>query len=215
MTTNETNNQNVDFTVEQVYNILYGMCEERLRIFKKYDLEDFAQWGIAQKKEYFGGKIVIFTSTRAYVIQDIKVDISVDPAAGIWKAWKSMFILAASLAKVKQNIKEMGGTMPAIMPAKGVVAMYNSEGINVFSSELYGDCADNIRFAPKSKDIREAVKPKEIRDAGFRQAKAMFTLLGADKLIRQYRYEVEEPKAIIPALPETTLIEEAEVVFLN
>lgn len=215
MRTNETNNQ-VDFTVEQVYNILYGMCEERLRIFKKYDLEDYAQWGIAQKKEYFGSKIVIFTSTKAYVIQDIKVDTSVDPATGIWKAWKSMFILSASLAKVKQNIKEMGGTMPSLMPAKGVVAMYNSEGINVFSSDLYGDCADNIRFSPKTKDIKEATKPKEIRDAGFRQAKAMFTLLGADKLIRQYRYEAEEPKAIIPALPESSvLIEEAEVVFLN
>lgn len=210
------NNQNVEFTTEQVYNILYGMCEERSRIFKKYNLEDYANWGMAQKKEYFGGRVVIFTTTRAYVIQDIKVDTSVDPAAGIWKAWKSMFILAASLAKVKQNIKEMGGTMPALMPVKGVVAMYNSEGINVFSSDLYGDCADNIRFAPKAKDIREAAKPKEIRDAGFRQAKAMFSLLGADKLIRQYRYEAEGPKAIIPALPESSvLIEEAEVVFLN
>lgn len=214
MTTNE-NNQNVEFTTEQVYAILYGMTEERARIFKKYDLEDYANWGIAQKKEYFGGRVVIFTSTRAYVIQDIKVDTSVDPATGIWKAWKSMFILAASLAKVKQNIKEMGGTMPSLMPAKGVVAMYNADGINVFSSDLYGDCADNIRFSPKTKDIKETTKPKEIRDAGFRQAKAMFTLLGADKLIRQYRYEKEEPKAIVPALPETTLIEEAEVVFLN
>lgn len=214
MTTNETNNQ-VDFTVEQVRSILYGMTVEHSRIFKRYDLEDYANWGIAQKKEYFGGKIVIFTSTKAYVIQDIKVDTSVDPAAGIWKAWKSMFILAASLAKVKQNIKELGGTMPSIMPVKGVVAMYNNEGINIFSSDLYGDCADNIRFAPKAKDIKGATKPKEIRDCGFRQAKAMFSLLGADRLIRQYRYEKEEPKMITPALPETTLIEEAEAIILN
>lgn len=215
MTTNETNNQGVDFTVEQVYNILYGMTEERQRIFKKYDLEDYANWGMAQKKEYFGGKIVIYTSTKAYVIQDIKVESGNDSAAGIWKAWKSMFILGASLAKVKQNIKELGGSMPSLMPVKGVVAMYNNEGINIFSSDLYGDCADNIRFAPKSKDIKEASKPKEIRDCGFRQAKAMFTLLGADKLIRQYRYEKEEPKAIIPALPEAILIEEAEAIILN
>ena len=71
MTTNETINQNVDFTVEQVRNILYGCMDNCQRIFKKYDLEDYANWGIAQKKEYFGGKVVIFTSTRAYVIQDI------------------------------------------------------------------------------------------------------------------------------------------------
>lgn len=113
MTTNETINQNVDFTVEQVRNILYGCMDNCQRIFKKYDLEDYANWGIAQKKEYFGGKVVIFTSTRAYVIQDISVDTSEDLANGIWKAWKSMFILSASLAKVKQNIKEMGGSMPS------------------------------------------------------------------------------------------------------
>ena len=214
MTTNETINQNVDFTVEQVRNILYGCMDNCQRIFKKYDLEDYANWGIAQKKEYFGGKVVIFTSTRAYVIQDISVDTREDLANGIWKAWKSMFILSASLAKVKQNIKEMGGSMPSLMPVKGVVAMYNSEGINVFSSDLYGDCADNIRFAPKSKDIKEAGKPKEVRDCGFRQAKAMFTLLRGDKLIRQYRYEKEESKAIIPALPET-MVEEAEAIVLN
>lgn len=63
MTTNETINQNVDFTVEQVRNILYGCMDNCQRIFKKYDLEDYANWGIAQKKEYFGGKVVIFTST--------------------------------------------------------------------------------------------------------------------------------------------------------
>ena len=197
MTTNETINQNVDFTVEQVRNILYGCMDNCQRIFKKYDLEDYANWGIAQKKEYFGGK-----------------DTSEDLANGIWKAWKSMFILSASLAKVKQNIKEMGGSMPSLMPVKGVVSMYNAEGINIFSSDLYGDCADNIRFTPKSKDIKEAGKPKEVRDCGFRQAKAMFTLLGADKLIRQYRYEKEEPKTVIPALPET-VIEEAEAIVLN
>ena len=41
MTTNETINQNVDFTVEQVRNILYGCMDNCQRIFKKYDLEDY------------------------------------------------------------------------------------------------------------------------------------------------------------------------------
>ena len=33
MTTNETNNQGVDFTVEQVYNILYGDSFHELYLF--------------------------------------------------------------------------------------------------------------------------------------------------------------------------------------
>lgn len=197
MKTNEvSNNQNVnvDFSVEQVREILKGCTDNNQRIFKKYELEDIKSWGMTQKKEYFGGKVVIYTPTRAFVIQDIVVDTKEDVADAVWKAWKSMFILSASLSKVKQNIKEMNGSMPSLMPVKGIVSMYNLDGINVFSSDLYGDCADNIRFAPKSKDIKEATKPKEIRDCGFRQAKAMFALLGADKLIRKYRYEKEECK---------------------
>ena len=169
MTTSVKNENLVEFTSEQIADILAGKSNRSLvTIYRRYDRDG----EYLDLNEQTKGRVYLVTKTKVFVINHL--EINENSPAEIWRNFKALYVFCAILQKALQDLKREGVRMNVI-PRKATLKM-NYAGNVVFNSAEYADFTE-LPLTLSKANLDECKNRKEVKQLGFTFARGLFSAL--------------------------------------